>query len=158
MFLIKLLSANFSACFDSKLIIIAPLWCCDTWHYKPVWHFRVRDALITFPMSHPNNVRGPTSALTEFLRVLVIFFPLHCSRNLSFPLQESGISVATIARRARNTRNQRQGQEDPTAVSSRQNETESAEPGPSTQRSSYSQRQTTRTRLNLRVGSDPTSN
>lgn len=62
-----------------------------------------------------NNVRGPTSALTDFLRVrrllersYSVFIALVCAT------QESGITPTTVARRAR-TRNQDQAQDQPQA-------------------------------------------
>ncbi|TFY82775.1 hypothetical protein EWM64_g1228 [Hericium alpestre] len=62
-----------------------------------------------------NNVRGPTSALTEFLR-------------------ESGITATTIARRGRNANRTEQQNEEPGAGPSNSNEDESNEAGGSTRR------------------------
>lgn len=62
-----------------------------------------------------NNVRGPTSALTDFLRVcLPPRQPQFVLIAHATPIQESGITPTTIARRAR-TRNQDQPQDQPAA-------------------------------------------
>lgn len=52
-------------------------------------------------MSRGNNVRGPTSALTEFLRVSVSFGVVIGYVLKLWRRQESGITPTTVARRAR---------------------------------------------------------
>ncbi|KAF9447166.1 RNI-like protein [Macrolepiota fuliginosa MF-IS2] len=88
-------------------------------------------------MSRANNVRGPTSALTEFLR-------------------QSGIDATSIARRAatRNAGNQQQGGEEPEARPSNSNQADdrntTAGPSSQPQTSIRGRRPRTRTRSNLR--------
>jgi DNA repair protein RAD7 len=66
-------------------------------------------------MSRRNNVRGPTSALTEFLKVIIINYRARCFFITDLLLfQSQGITPTTIAARAA-TRTQNQVQVEPEA-------------------------------------------
>lgn len=67
--------------------------------YKICLRVRKHFVLLSRRMSRTNNVRGPTSALTEFLRVGGNFAFGQSRILVSSVFQESGITPTTVARR-----------------------------------------------------------